>query len=185
MNEGIITPFLFEGEAMVRVVDRKGDPWFVALDVCRVLGIEKHRDAVARLDPDERGSVEVDTLGGRQALAAVSEGGLYTLILRCRSATTPGTAAHRFRRWVTAEVLPAIRKTGRYAPPPPIDADPSEEEPLAYRLRTVTETRQSFGIAAAQQMWFELKLPIVPAMLAARDQADMFQPGRSGPGGPH
>jgi prophage antirepressor-like protein len=117
--------FSFEANRTLRVVDQAGEPWFVAADVCGVLGIEYHRDALAKLDDDERGSVKVDTLGGTQQLAAVSESGLYTLILRCRDATTPGTLAHRFRKWVTAEVLPSLRKTGRYEattaiPPSPV-----------------------------------------------------------------
>ncbi|WP_338065358.1 Bro-N domain-containing protein [Thiospirillum jenense] len=113
-----ITQYLFPEsdttKRKVRAVMRDDAPWFVAADVCAVLGIENHRDAVARLDDDERGSVKVDTLGGVQSVAAINESGLYTLILRCRDATTEGTVAHRFRKWVTAEVLPSIRKTGSY-----------------------------------------------------------------------
>lgn len=95
----------FEGKE-VRVIGEM----FVAKDVCDVLGIEKHRDAMSRLDDDERGSVLVDTLGGQQEMAAVNESGLYTLIMRSRKA-----AAKRFRKWVTAEVLPSIRRTGQYS----------------------------------------------------------------------
>lgn len=110
-----VTPLLFEESHLIRSVVIAHEPWFVAADVCRVLGIENHRDALGRLDDDERGSVKVDTLGGPQELAAVNESGLYTLILRSRAATTPGTLQHRFRKWVTAEVLPAIRRTGGYS----------------------------------------------------------------------
>lgn len=97
--------YKFEGKE-VRVIGEM----FVAKDVCDVLGIEKHRDAMSRLDDDERGSVLVDTLGGQQEMAAVNESGLYTLIMRSRKA-----AAKRFRKWVTAEVLPSIRRTGQYS----------------------------------------------------------------------
>lgn len=106
-----ILPFDFETNA-VRVVLRDGAPWFVAADVCRVLEISKHRDAVARLDDDERGSVLVDTLGGQQSMAAVDESGLFALILTSRK-----PAAKRFRKWVTAEVLPALRRDGFYGLP--------------------------------------------------------------------
>lgn len=68
----------------VRTMMIKGSPWFVAKDVCECLGIIKHRDAVSRLDGDERGSVEVDTLGGTQQMAAVNEYGLYNLVLSSR-----------------------------------------------------------------------------------------------------
>lgn len=93
----------------VRVQIINGEPWFMAKDVCRVLGISKYRDAVSRLDDDERGSVLVDTLGGVQSVSAVSESGLYSLIFQSRKAE-----ARMFRRWVTSEVLPSIRRKGRY-----------------------------------------------------------------------
>ena len=116
-----LVPFFFE-DRTVRTEMRDGEPWFCAADVCFILGIQYHRDAIAKLDPDERGSLKVDTLGGPQELGAISEAGLYTLILRSRDAVTPGTVAHRFRKWVTAEVLPAIRRTGRYGAPDPMMA---------------------------------------------------------------
>jgi prophage antirepressor-like protein len=99
------------GQIRVRL-NQNGDPWFVAKDLCRVLEIEKYRDAVARLDEDERGSELVDTLGGRQEMSTVSESGLYSLIFRSRK-----PEARRFRKWVTSEVLPAIRKRGVYVAP--------------------------------------------------------------------
>ena len=93
----------------VRSVVKGGEPWFAAKDVCDYLSISKHRDAISRLDDDERGSFEVDTLGGRQNRAAVNEYGLYSLVLSSRK-----PEAKDFKRWVTHEVIPAIRKTGMY-----------------------------------------------------------------------
>lgn len=93
----------------VRSVVKGGEPWFAAKDVCDCLSISKHRDAISRLDDDERGSFEVDTLGGRQNIAAVNEYGLYSLVLSSRK-----PEAKDFKRWVTHEVIPAIRKTGMY-----------------------------------------------------------------------
>lgn len=109
-----VTPFLFDGETLVRVVNRDGDPWFVAADVCACLEIKQASHAVESLDDDEKSVSLRHTPGGMQEVPIVSEGGLYTLILRSRKATTPGTVQHRFRKWVTSEVLPAIRKTGGY-----------------------------------------------------------------------
>lgn len=86
-----------------------GEPWFVLKDVCNILGISKYRDTAARLDADERGSVEVDTLGGTQQVIAVNESGLYHVILR-----SDKQEAKPFRKWVTSEVLPSIRKNGGY-----------------------------------------------------------------------
>lgn len=95
--------------APIRVQVINEQVWFVAKDVCSNLGIEYHRDALTRLDNDERGSVLLDTLGGIQKVAAVNESGLYSLVFQSRK---PG--AKKFRKWVTMEVLPSIRKTGSY-----------------------------------------------------------------------
>lgn len=91
-----------------------GEPWFVAMDVCNAIGVVNYRDAVRKLDDDEKGVGLTDTLGGNQESTIITESGLYTLILRCRDAVKRGTTAWRFRKWVTSEVLPAIRKTGVY-----------------------------------------------------------------------
>jgi len=84
-------------------------PWWVAKDVCEILGIEKYRDAIQRLDNDERGSVKVDTLGGPQEMSTINEPGLYSLILSSKK-----PEAKPFKRWITHKVLPSIRKTGSY-----------------------------------------------------------------------
>lgn len=93
----------------VRTVQRDGEPWFVLKDVCAVLGISKYRDTADRLDEDERGSARVDTLGGAQDMTIINESGLYNVILR-----SDKPEARPFRKWVTGEVLPSIRKTGGY-----------------------------------------------------------------------
>lgn len=98
----------------MRTLTRNGEPWFVAADVCDALGIANSRDAVLKLDDDEKDVGLTDTLGGPQEVAIINESGLYTIILRSREAVTPGTVQHRFRKWITAEVLPAIRRTGGY-----------------------------------------------------------------------
>jgi prophage antirepressor-like protein len=87
----------------------RGEVRFVAKDVCEALGIEKYRDAFSRLDDDERVSIIVDTLGGKQRMVGVTESGLYALVFQSRKPN-----ARVFRRWVTGEVLPSIRRTGFY-----------------------------------------------------------------------
>lgn len=106
----VIKIFEYSGNE-VRTVIIDGAIWFVAKDVCDVLGISKYRDAVARLDPDEGCPAIVDTLGGSQEMACVNESGLYGLILTSRK-----PEAKAFKKWVTSEVLPQIRKTGGYNP---------------------------------------------------------------------
>lgn len=93
----------------IRVVMREGEPWFIAADVCRALDISNVSDAVARLDEDEKGIVLTDTPGGKQNTSIISEAGLYTLVLSSRK-----PEAKIFKRWVTHEVIPSIRKTGSY-----------------------------------------------------------------------
>ncbi|WP_319048697.1 BRO-N domain-containing protein [Cronobacter malonaticus] len=107
--------FSFESHADVRAIIINGAPWFIALDVCHALGISNNRDAMLKLDDDEKNTVALtDGNRGNPNTLIISESGLYTLILRCRDAVTPGTIPYRFRKWVTAEVLPQIRRTGRY-----------------------------------------------------------------------
>ena len=103
-----VIPFCFDAQS-VRVVSQDGEPWFVAKDVCDVLEIVNSRKAVSALDDDEKGLRKVQTPGGEQELSIISESGLYTLVIRSNK-----PQAKPFRKWVTAEVLPTIRKTGGY-----------------------------------------------------------------------
>ncbi|WP_331281356.1 BRO-N domain-containing protein [Paenibacillus sp. FSL R5-0345] len=89
-----------------------GQPWFVAKDVCDVLEISNNRDALNRLDEDEKDVVSTDTLGGMQNVSVVNEPGLYSLILGSRK-----PEAKQFKRWITHEVIPSIRKHGAYMTP--------------------------------------------------------------------
>lgn len=105
--------FLWEaGAAAVRVVGTPSAPLFVGKDVCDALGYTKYRDALALIDADERVSSQVDTLGGPQEMTCVTESGFYALAFGSRK-----DQARVFRKWVTSEVLPQIRKTGAYAAP--------------------------------------------------------------------
>ncbi|EHL0086903.1 phage repressor protein/antirepressor Ant [Escherichia coli] len=102
------------GDSEIRVINKCGEPWFVAKDVCDALNLTNSRKAITALDDDEKGVTLSYTLGGEQNLSIVSESGMYTLVLRCRDAVNKGSVPHKFRKWVTAEVLPSIRKTGSY-----------------------------------------------------------------------
>lgn len=129
--------FLFEGKSL-RVDDRDGAPWFVAADICVALELSNPSVAVQALDPDERAKLNL----GRQGEATVvSESGLYTLILRSRGATTPGTLAHRFRKWVTGDVLPSLRKHGAYA------ADPALMRQIAVMAADLADVRAAADLA--------------------------------------
>lgn len=98
--------------SQVRTVEINGDPWFVLKDVCNILSLTNSRMIAERLDDDEKGVSQIYTPGGKQEMTVISESGLYNVILR-----SDKPEAKPFRKWVTAEVLPAIRKTGSYSTP--------------------------------------------------------------------
>ncbi|MEA4284688.1 Bro-N domain-containing protein [Klebsiella pneumoniae] len=108
------TVFSFESTVNIRMVMIDQRPYFVAQDVCSALGIQSVDVALRKVDSDEKGTYSIRTPGGYQSLSVVNESGLYWLMLRCRKAAVEGTSAYRFRKWVTGEVLPQIRRTGRY-----------------------------------------------------------------------
>jgi prophage antirepressor-like protein len=95
----------------VRVVTRENEPWVVLKDVCNVLGLGSPNKVAARLDEDEKGRNLIPSLGGDQQMTVINESGLYNVILR-----SDKPEAKRFKRWVTHEVLPAIRRQGGYMP---------------------------------------------------------------------
>ena len=90
--------------------DENGEPWFVAADVAQVLGYDHTPHATRLLDDDEKVVQKVDTLGGKQDMTLLNESGLYHLVLFSKK-----SEAKAFRKWVTEEVLPALRKTGSYS----------------------------------------------------------------------
>lgn len=101
-----LVPFAYEG-AELRSVLVDGEPWFITADALALLDLG--RSSTTALDDDEKGVHSMDTLGGKQSAAVISESGLYSLILRSRK-----DEAKAIKRWITREVLPAIRKTGTY-----------------------------------------------------------------------
>lgn len=106
-----IIPFSFEG-CSIRLVDLEGSPWFVAADIAAALDYRMASDMTRMLDDDEKATQTVRTVGGDQELTVINESGLYSAILKSRK-----PEAAKFKKWVTAEVLPSIRKTGSYTAP--------------------------------------------------------------------
>lgn len=107
----IVTNFMY-GSQQVRTVVIDGEPWFVAKDVCDVLGLDNVPQATSRLDADERNTIILSDgiRRGNPNRVIISEAGLYVLILSSEKAE-----AKTFKRWITHEVIPAIRKTGSYS----------------------------------------------------------------------
>ena len=187
MNE--IMPFMF-GESVVRVItDENGEPWFVAKDVCRVLGLENNRDAVSSLDEDEKITVANPDGNPRAGIphryVVISESGLYALVFRSRK-----PQARDFSRWVRKEILPALRKTGRYEVPgrQPVLEPPASFPPEALRLRpamrqklwrdALNTARLDDGGTPAALRWFAYLCGMVaampPAPTPARDKVRAF-----------
>lgn len=101
----------------VRTLELNGEPWFVLKDVCGILSIGNVSDVCAHLDADEKGVGQIDTLGGQQNMNIINESGLYNVILR-----SDKPEAKPFRKWITSEVLPSIRKYGAYMTPETLQA---------------------------------------------------------------
>lgn len=128
----------------IRTVLQDGEVWWVLLDVCRALGLGSPHKVAARLDEDERNLIPViDGVGRRQETAVINESGLYSVILR-----SDKPEAKAFKRWVTHEVLPSIRKTGAYSAKGVDQAD---------TLATLPATEEQSHRTAAQHLWLVLR----------------------------
>lgn len=137
MPDTALPLFEFEGQPLRVHLDDAGEPWFVAKDVCRVLEIANHRDAVAQLDEDEKDGVGIsDAIGREQETTIISESGLYALVFRSRK-----PQAREFSRWVRKEVLPALRRKGHYEMPGRSGSRPVDLNPAALRLRPALRER--------------------------------------------
>lgn len=150
-------------DSAVRTVQKDGEPWFVLKDVCSVLGIGNSRMAADRLEVDEKGVSQIDTPGGTQDMTIISESGLYTVILR-----SDKPEAKPFRKWVTSEVLPSIRKHGAYMTPETLQAailNPDYLLQVVTALKDETDKRKALEAANAS---------LVVDLEIARPKADYF-----------
>ena len=120
----------------VRTIQKDGEPWFVLKDVCQVLGMHNSRMVADRLDADEKGVSQIDTLGGKQEMTIISESGLYNVILR-----SDKPEAKPFRKWVTSEVLPTIRRHGMYATPDTVEKMLADPDTTIKLLETIKQER--------------------------------------------
>ncbi len=165
--------FSFESHS-VRTIYRDGEIWFILNDVTEALAFSRGRDAARMLDDDEKGAHIVRTLGGEQELTIVNESGLYSLVLRSRK-----PEAKRFKKWVTSEVLPAIRKTGAYS-----STRRAKVEPGSYLL-TAGEVHRLHGVFCMVDMMRDtlrelepplrlLNAPIAPRVFDSWHESGMF-----------
>lgn len=143
MND--ITIFTYENTNVRTITTEDGEPLFVASDIAKVLGYRDAYNMTRRLDPDEKGTRSASTLGGTQEITVITEGGLYNAILGSQI-----EGARKFRRWVTSEVLPSIRKHGMYATAPTIDDMIADPDMAIRLLTTLKEERAARAKAEAE-----------------------------------
>ena len=130
-----IQRFDFKGAALRTLTDEAGEPWFVAKDVCDILGLENSRKATAELDSDEKNTVTIsDGIAGNPNKTIISEPGLYRLVMKSRK-----PEAKEFQRWVTHEVLPSIRKHGAYMTESTLEKAVTEPD---FLIRLATQIKQ-------------------------------------------
>lgn len=131
----------------VRTIQKDGEPWFVLKDVCQVLGMDttQLKKVADRLDPDEKGRTQITTPGGEQETWIINESGLYNVILR-----SDKPEAKPFRKWVTAEVLPAIRRHGTYMTPETIEKALTDPDTIIQLATTLKEERAQRRALEAQ-----------------------------------
>lgn len=129
--------FSYEGNE-VRTISKSGESWWVLKDVCEVLELSNSRMVAERLDEDEKGVSIIDTLGGKQELTVISESGLYNVILLSRK-----PEARRFKRWVTHEILPSIRKHGAYVTSDKLEEIMNDPDAWIKVLTALKEERQA------------------------------------------
>ena len=141
--------------AILRGLLVNGEPWFVARDVAQILELGNPRTSLALLDEDEKGVHSMDTLGGKQEMAIISEAGLYSLVLRSRK-----PEAKAFKRWVTHEVLPAIRKHGGYLTPATLEEALTDPDTLIMLATNLKAEREKRLIAEAARAEAEHKLAV-------------------------
>lgn len=168
------------GESPVRTVMRDGEPWWVLKDVCEVLGMDTSqlKKVADRLEDDEKGRTQITTPGGMQESWVINESGLYNVILR-----SDKPEAKPFRRWVTHEVLPAIRKTGAYSVSPykPKASSVGEVIKLVEVTRSMMEDQGCDPMEIAQAVkqicdQFNISLPdffVKPKEMTLQDAMDM------------
>lgn len=166
MNTEIQT-FNFNDIPLRTLTDENGDPWFVAKDVCNILSLENNRKATAELDSDEKNTVTIsDGIPGNPNKTIINEPGLYKLIMRSRKPEAKG-----FQRWVTHEVLPAIRKTGSYISTSETDSDEAiMAKALLIAQKTIERNARQLRVKDKRIMELEPKAKALDAFTNVEDK---------------
>ncbi len=152
----------------VRTISKDGEPWFVSVDVCRALEIANSRDAVARLDEDEKLTVALTDShsgrGGARSITIVSEAGLYALVLSSRK-----PEARAFKRWITHEVIPDIRKHGMYMTPDVVEGFLANPDAMIQALTAYRDEKARRIAAESEKAALAVKLEEAAPKIAFAD----------------
>lgn len=164
--------FQFKQES-VRLVMIEEEPWFVAADLCAILGLSNVTMALRRLDDDQVTLNLIEGASNGKPVNIVSESGMWMLVLR-----SDKPEAVELRRWLSREVLPSLRKTGRYEvpgfDPPPVQASDLDPTRLSVGVAVVREARRLFGPGAARVLWGQVGLPPVTPDSEGLNDGDPF-----------
>ncbi|MCL2297775.1 MAG: hypothetical protein FWC38_00500 [Proteobacteria bacterium] len=167
--QNAIATFKFKQKLSVRTIDKDGAVWFVATDVAKAVGYKTATAMTRMLDAEEKGYSNLNTLGGKQRLEIVNESGLYHALFKSQK-----REAKPFRKWVTAEVLPSIRRTGQYQMTPATPVDVPERlriaclEDAVLRLRPDWRKILRYRNLGLSQKEIGLLLRVSPQMVRDR-----------------
>ena len=158
-----LTAFSNPEFGMIRTVEIDGEPWFIGRDVARILGYANPNDALAKhVDEEDKGVAKCDTPGGVQELAVINESGLYSLVL---SSKLPN--AKQFKHWVTAEVLPSIRKHGAYMTPETLEKALLNPDGMIKVLQALKEEQEKNKALASENEQMKPKALFADAVASA------------------
>lgn len=163
--------FTFNDTEIPVLLDENNNPLFIAKDVCTILGYANSRDALSKhIDEDDKGVAICDTLGGKQNVTVITESGLYSLVIRSNK-----PEAKVFKKWITSEVLPSIRKNGMYATAPTIQSmidNPDFAIELLNKLKTEREEKAKLQKVLKNQ---EIKIEFIDRVLDMEERIDIGQ----------
>ncbi len=161
-----VQPFDFRGNN-IRVIVVEDEPWFVVTDVCDYFGVTNRNRVMQAIDSEDKGGTQIDTPGGRQSISIISESGLYALLFALRPGKARGLADDEvesklrkvgdFKRWVTREVLPSIRRTGSYGAPSGLSFEEMTAQVISELSRRIEEAhRRAAELEAPAGAWNDL-----------------------------
>lgn len=155
-----LTTFKNEIFGEVRTVMRDGEPWFVAADVCEFFGVTNRNRVLQNLDDDEKGGTQIDTPGGTQTMTIINEAGLYSLLFYLQPTKARGISdeqiaercelLRKYKRWITHEVIPSIRKNGAYLTPEAAYKMLSDPQNLIQLLTTLSEKNEEVKLLTSE-----------------------------------